>query len=86
MSTVENSEDPNYYKSIDFDYEIIETEYIHVIIGQDWYVALDAYGNLTHNIAVQNERSIEELNQALAKMSQIKEERMKLGGFTNGIQ
>jgi len=83
---IENSEDPNYYKLVDFDYEIIETEYIHVIIGQDWYVALDSYGNLTHNIAVQNERSIEELNEALAKMSQIKEERMKLGGFTNGVQ
>ena len=76
---------PDYYKTIDFDYELIDTEYLHVIIGQDWYVALDINGNLTHDIAVQNEHSINELNEAIAKMSTIKETKLKTGGFTNGI-
>ena len=83
---LENKESIDHYKTIDFDYELISTEYLHVIIGQDWYVALDINGNLTHDIAVQNEHSIEELNEALAKMSKIKEEKIKIGGFTNGIQ
>ncbi len=83
---LENQDNPEYYKIFDFDYEILETTYIHVIIGQDWFVALDANGNLTHDIAVQNEHSIEELNNALAKMNQIKEAKQKIGGFTNGIQ
>lgn len=82
---LENKESKDYYKTIDFDYELISTEYLHVIIGQDWYVALDINGNLTHDIAVQNEHSIEEFNEALAKMSKIKEEKIKIGGFTNGI-
>ena len=82
---LEYKNDPSYYKTIDFDYEIIDTEFLHIIIGQDWYVALDINGNLTHSIAVQNEHSIEELNEALAKLSKIKEEKQKIGGFTNGI-
>lgn len=82
---LENKESPDYYKTIDFDYELIDSEYLHVIIGQDWYVALDVNGNITHDIAVQNEYSIEELNEALATMNKIKEDKLKLGGFTNGI-
>ena len=31
-----------------FDYEIIDSQFIHVIIGQDWYVALDINGNIIH--------------------------------------
>ena len=73
------------HKTVDFDYEIIDSQFIHVIIGQDWYVALDSQGNLTHNIAIQNERSVEELNEALAKMSKRKEELEKAGGFKYGI-
>lgn len=83
---LENKDSYDYYKTLDFNYEILETEYLHVIIGQDWYVALDINGNLTHDIAVQNEHSIEELNEALAKMNKIKEDKMSIGGFTNGVQ
>ena len=83
---LENKDNPQYYKTIDFDYEILDTQYIHVIIGQDWYVALDVHGNLTHDIAIQNEQSINELNEAIAKMNTIKENKMNVGGFTNGIQ
>ena len=83
---LENKESPDYYKTIDFDYELIDSEYLHVIIGQDWYVALDINGRIIHDIAVQNTRSIEELNEAIARMNTIKEEKIKIGGFTNGIQ
>lgn len=83
---LENKENKDYYKIIDFDYEILETTYIYAIIGQDWFVALDINGNIIHDIAVQNEHSIEELNEAIAKISTIKEEQQKIGGFTNGIQ
>lgn len=83
---LENKDNPQYYKTIDFDYEILDTQYIHVIIGQDWYVALDINGNIIHDIAVQNVHSIEELNEAIAKINTIKEEKQKIGGFTNGIQ
>jgi hypothetical protein len=82
---IANSENPEHFKTLDLDYEIMQTEYIHIIIGQDWYVALDSQGNLTHNIAIQNERSVEELNEALAKMSKRKEELEKAGGFKYGI-
>ena len=83
---LENKDNPYHYKTIDFDYEIIDSTFIHVIIGQDWYVALDINGNIIHDIAVQNEHSIEELNEAIARMNTIKEEKQKIGGFTNGIQ
>ena len=83
---LENKENKDYYKTIDFDYEILDTIYVYAIIGQDWYVALDNNGNIIHEIAVQNEHSIEELNEAIAKISTIKEEKQKIGGFTNGIQ
>ena len=83
---IANKENPEYYKTLDFDYEILDTQYTHIIIGQDWYCALDINGNLTHDIAVQNEHSIEELNEALAKMNTLREEQIKLGGITNGIQ
>ena len=81
---LENIDMVNYYKTIDFDYEIFDTEYVHVIIGQDWYVALDVNGNITHDIAVQNEHSIEELNAALSKINELKNEQIKSGGFVNG--
>ena len=74
------------YKTINFDYEILDTQYIHVIIGQDWYVTLDINGKIIHDIAVQNTRSTEELNEAIVRMNTIKEEKIKIGGFTNGIQ
>ena len=80
-----NKDNPEYYKTIDFDYELIDTKFIHVIIGQDWYVALDINGNITYDIAVQNIHSIEELNEAIAKINTIKESKMKIGGLTNGI-
>ena len=83
---LENKENKDYYKTMDFDYEILDTIYVYAIIGQDWYVALDSNGNIIHEIAVQNEHSIEELNEAIAKISTIKEEKQKIGGFTNGIQ
>ena len=82
---LENKDYPEYYKTIDFDYEFDEKEYIHAIIGQDWYVALDSSGNIIHNIAIQNSNSIEELNEALAKINEIKEAKQKVGGFSNGI-
>lgn len=82
---IANKEIPDYYKTIDFDYELIDTEYLHVIIGQDWFVALDVHGNLTHDIAIQNEQSINELNEAIAKMNAIKETKSKTGGFINEI-
>ena len=82
---LENKDYAEYYKTIDFDYEFDEKEYIHAIIGQDWYVALDSSGNIIHNIAIQNSHSIEELNEALAKINEIKETKQKVGGFSNGI-
>ncbi len=80
-----NKDNPQYYKSLDFDYETLETKFIHVIIGQDWYVALDINGNLTYDIAVQNEHSIKESNEAISKLSAIKIQKTQIGGFTNGI-
>lgn len=82
---IEHSEDQEYYKTIDLDYDFMDTEYLYVIIGQDWYVSLDKNGNIKYDIAIQNEHSIEELNEALAKIHKTKEEKLKAGGFTNGI-
>lgn len=82
---LQNKDNPQYYKSLDFEYELLETTFIHVIIGQDWYVALDNNGNLTHEIAIQNEHSIKESNEAISKLNAIKEQKLKIGGFTNGI-
>lgn len=82
---IEHSENKEYYKTLDLDYELLDTEYIHVIIGQDWYVSLDSKGNLAYDIAIQSKQSTEELNEALEKMNKIKEEKIQLGGFTNGI-
>jgi hypothetical protein len=75
---------PYYYKSIDFDFEILENEYSYAILGQDFYVALDMNGNIIKNIAVENERSLAEYNDAINKVELFKQN-MVLGGMKNDL-
>lgn len=82
---LQNKDNPQYYKTLDFEYELLEKTFIHIIIGQDWYAALDNNGNLTYEIAIQNEHSLKESNEAITKLNAIKEQKTKIGGFTNGI-
>lgn len=84
LRTSVETQDPEYYKSVDYDFEILENEFVYAIIGQDFYVALDVNGNIRHNIAVKNEDAIKEYEEALETVEQYKINRS--GGLTNGKQ
>ncbi len=79
------SDDPLYYKTIDFDYDIIANEFIHVFIGQNWYVSLDIQGNIRYDMAADDELSRTEMQEALDKINALKQETMEMGGFNHGI-
>ena len=82
---IEQKDTPDYYKSIDFDFELLEKEYAYAIIGQDFYVALDMNGNIVKNIAIQDERALEEFNNAIIKVEEYKQSSGLVGGMSNGL-
>ena len=84
LRTSIETQDSEYYKSVDYDFEILENEFVYAIIGQDFYVALDVNGNIRHNIAVKNEDAIKEYEEVLETIEQYKMNRS--GGHTNGKQ
>ena len=75
---------PYYYMSIDYDFDILEQEYVYVIIGQDFYVALDIDGNIIKNIAVDREDALEEYASAIEKVEAYKQS-LSSGGKSNGL-
>lgn len=82
---LENKSNPEYYKTINIDYETLEQEYLYIVLGQDWYVSLDTNGEIRYDIAVQSEKALAELQEALDKVNKLKEEQIRIGGFKNGL-
>ena len=52
------------------------------IIGQDFFVALDKNGVITHNIAILTEESQKEYQEAIDQVTEVKKE--LTGGMENG--
>ncbi len=69
-------------KTIDFDMDNLENEYVFAIVGQDFFVALDKKGVITHNIAILTEESQKEYQEAIDQVTEVKNE--LAGGMENG--
>lgn len=69
-------------KTMDFDMDILDNEYMFAIIGQDFFVALDKNGVITHNIAILTEESQKEYQEAIDQVTEVKKE--LTGGMENG--
>ena len=75
-------QDSKLYLYEDLDFEILDSEYYYVILGQDFYVALDSRGKIIHNIAVETEESINEYNAAIKEVEEYRNR--VIGGLGNG--
>ena len=69
-------------KTIDFDMDNLENEYVFAIVGQDFFVALDKKGVITHDIAILTEESQKEYQEARDQVTEVKKE--LTGGMENG--
>ena len=81
LGKCKESSNNEYYKYADFDFEILETDFVYIILGQDFYVALDNQGKIINNIISEEEEAKKEYEGALEKISEYKD-RM-LGGTNN---
>ena len=50
----------------------MDKTFIYVILGQDFYVALDINGNIIHNIAVLTDESQKEYQEAIDQVTTFK--------------
>lgn len=80
---LQNKDNPNYYLCIDFDFDLLDTKMVYVIIGQDFYVALTSDNQVIKNIAVDSVEGNLEYNEAIKKVEEYKEHLVG-GGFGYG--
>ncbi len=80
----ENSNDPEYYRTIDFDEKLMNSELVYAIIGQDFYVAIDSNLNLIHNSFGTTEESQKEYEEAIKTAQTHLNSIAVNGGFKNG--
>ena len=81
---VEHKEEENYYERCDIDLLELETEYIYVILGQDFVVTLDNNYEIRFDIIDGDERATLEMKEAIEKIELIKNKYTEgLGGKSN---
>ena len=79
---LENKDDMDYYKRFDIDVYALESLYEYVIMGQDWFVALNSDMEIISDYIPFDNRYLEEFNAALEKIENIRES-LKMGGVLN---
>ncbi len=74
---------PEYWKMLDYDYELFEEDkFQYVIIGQDWYIAIDNNLNITYDI-IHSPEAEKELSAAMEEIESHKN--TKTGGLGYGL-
>ena len=74
-------ENPDYYKTIDFNPIFLEKQFEYLILGQDWFVALEKDGTILKDEIGYDNRAESEIREALAYIEQLKKEKV---GVKNG--
>lgn len=70
---LEHEEDKLAFESLDIDFDELNKSYEYIIVGQDWFVALDIKGKVSYNIIPLDPRAKIEMDNALEKLRKIKE-------------
>lgn len=68
-----NNNDKEFYQKIDIDVNELETNYLRIFLGQDWFVTIDENYNIEYAIILGDERAKQELDEAIKNANLIKE-------------
>ena len=81
---LEHESDPSIIEGIDIDITGLEENLIYVIIGQDWFVALNSDLEIKSDIIPLDDRAQKEYEEALKRIEEYKNTCIKeVGGITN---
>ena len=79
-----NKDDPEYCKKIGYDINMFADEFMYVIIGQDYYVALKTDGTIVSDYVFNREDTLAEYNEATMMVEQQRNS-ISIGGKKNEL-